>query len=468
MINLGDWAKGLFGRPRQIDSGALFFAEYWKLDAGLRYLRMIDPDYAEYDYAFNQEERRQKLALIEAGTLKQNGDYNVVRREVTGRKRYITYFSGGSGRSWKEEIPEGYRNLPVIEPVVREPASLNAVHDYVSGVANGLSNETGKQALSRLQAIKANRAQLLLPSDLSPMTVRSTSALEARQRAQTAVLIMDFFDNVSPLEDRLESGSHRIENFGTRLRNAYNNAGLNGALYWPVLLLLEIAQTGMPAWPFGGQPRFVCGQSNCGHAICRKNLQRALARTEGLGMLTSTARDFHVYLLENEADLTEVLRLAINSGGNPGWIEQASMQLLNRGKSERSKLAVAQSALDFYTVHFRYLPYFRAAQIGFSFLAFMQNERQGEFQALSNEAEEFGARAIAALGFDFANAVDQLPVLTMREQYSYVAAQSRMAANAMLESWIENETLMPAFWRNFVAGEIEGLSFHANAGGSVS
>lgn len=45
--------------------------------------------------------------------------------------------------------------------------------------------------------------------------------------------------------------------------------------------------------------------------------------------------------------------------------------------------------------------------------------KQSEFQTLSNEAQEFAARAAGALSFDFANAVDQLPIMRMREQYSH-------------------------------------------------
>jgi len=88
-------------------------------------------------------------------------------------------------------------------------------------------------------------------------------------------------------------------------------------------------------------------------------------------------------------------------------------------------------------------------------------ERQSEFQKLSNEAEEFGARAVSALSFDFENAVDQLPVMRMRERYSFVAEESRIAANAMLLNWIENETLIPAFWHDFVTGKSDSLPSHA-------
>jgi hypothetical protein len=457
--------QALLRGSRRGSPGEALFAQFWKLDAGLRYLRMIDPDYAEYGYAFSHEQTRLQLDLIDKGKLKQNGDFNVIRREVSGRKRYITFFSGGAGRSWKAEIPEEYKTLPTIEPQVPEAASLTGVHDYVFGVATSLSNDTGRETLSRLQSIKEHRAPLWLPSDLSPMTTKSASPLEARQRAQTAVLIMDFLDNVAPLGNRSETDSNRAEGYATRLQNAYGNAGLNGSLYWPILLLLEIVQIGKPKWPFGeGLPRFVCGQSNCNHVICGLNIRHVLGEAVPSAILAPmVSRDLHAYFLKNEADLTELLRLAINSAGGPSWIERAARQLLDRGKIARSKLTDAKSVLDFYTMHFRYVPSFKAAQIGFDFLASVPaaTERQSEFQKLSNEAEEFGARALSALSFDFENAVDQLPVMRMRELYSFVTKESRIAANAMLLNWIENETLIPGFWHDFVTGKSDSLPSHA-------
>lgn len=60
--------------------------------------------------------------------------------------------------------------------------------------------------------------------------------------------------------------------------------------------------------------------------------------------------------------LSEDAWLVINPAGGAGWIEKASRELLNRGKLERSKLTDTKSILDFYTLHFRYLLYFKAAQ----------------------------------------------------------------------------------------------------------
>lgn len=473
---ISNWMKNVFGGSRQVPaqtpSEASLYTDYWRLDAGLRYLRSIDPDYAEYGYAFDNKQIQLELELIEAGKLKPNGDFNLTRREATGRKRYITYFSGGAGRSWNGEIPEEYKGLPMIEPLVPEPESLNRVHDYLFDVATALSNDTGKEALGRLELIKAHRAPLNLPSDLSPMTMKSPSFMEARLRAQAAVLIMDFFDNVALPGDGSQSAFSRAETYAKRLQNAYRSAGLNGALYWRMLLLLEITEIAKPNWPHGdGLPRFVCGQANCGHVICRQNSERILRSAGGSALLAPMAsRDLFAYYLKNEADFVEVLRSAIASRGNPGWVERASRQLLARGKAERAKLTAAQSVLDFYTLHFRYLPYFKAAQLGFEFLAGdpSQKARWSEFQTLRNEAEEFAARALGALSFDFANSVDQLPILRLRGRYADVAGQSRIAANAMLGNWIENETLIPGFWRKFVTGENEGLPSRASAGGSGS
>jgi hypothetical protein len=59
-------------------------------------------------------------------------------------------------------------------------------------------------------------------------------------------------------------------------------------------------------WPVKLRPR----------NLHKKKLQRALATAEGSGLpAVIAARNFHAYLLENEADLTEVLRIAISSGG---------------------------------------------------------------------------------------------------------------------------------------------------------
>jgi hypothetical protein len=435
-------------------------ADFWRLDAGLRYLRMIDPDDAEYNYAFDQENHRLLEELVNAGKLKPfGGEHNVIRRQSWGAVRYITNFSGGDGRSWPSEIPDGYKTLPTIEPKVPEPSALTAVQDYLTGIATRLlkdkaSIETGRDALQRLEAIRSHRAQLWLPSDLSVLHSAGSSPLRAKWRAQTAITIMDFLDNVTP--------SNSVENYAGRLSRAYFNAGISGILYWPLVLMSEIADVAKPNWPFGeGVPPYVCGQPNCRHRICQQNIQNIVADSSGAEVLGVPVQmpDPNVYFLKNVADLEKILASCIQTAGDTRWIEQAAKRLLNRGETERKRLDEAESVLDFYTLHFRFLPFLKAAELGFDLVISYSRttNEQERLKALKNRAEEWYARSVAALSFDFSNAIDHKPLLTMRAQYEFYREQSRIAAGALLQKWVADDTFVPIFWQDFIAGRSDGF-----------
>ena len=258
--------------------------KWWQLDAGLRFLRMMSPEYAEYEYAFEKEEERLVQGLMSEAKLDSNGAYNLIRREITGRKRNITHFPDGSSRSWTGEIPDEFKNLPTIEPQVPEASSLHAVTTFLSEVARRLPDDIANVARIRLSEINDHRAPIVLPSDLSPLTMKSPSMEDARLRAQRAIVIMDFLDRIAPSGDRLNVDGANVEEFATKCRHTYANARLSGVLYAPLLLLLEIAEVAKPTWPFGnGLPRFVCGQLPCYHRICKENIRNVQIKNRGAG-----------------------------------------------------------------------------------------------------------------------------------------------------------------------------------------
>ena len=447
-------------------SDADLHTKWWQLDAGLRFLRMTSPENAEYCYAFEIEQTRLLQDLLENETLNPNGAYNVIRREVTGRKRNITFFPDGSGRSWAGEIPDEFKHLPTIEPIVPEAASLNAVISFLSQVVPGLPDYVANDARIRLSEIEAQKAPITLPSDLSPLTMKSQSIEEARLRAQRAIVILDFLDTIY-LSAGHAGGEADIGKFAARCRNAYESAGLSGVLYAPLLLLLEIVEAAKPTLPFGrGRPSFVCGQMGCDHVICKENIGSVLAEGARMGSWlahTLMPRNLHAYVLSNEADFSRLLDSVSAVPRRTTWIEQAARTLLSRGKTERAKLAEALTVFDFYTLHYRFLPFFKAAQIGFEYLvscAVVEAERK-EYERLMNLAEEYGARSLSALTFDFFNSVDFTRVVKLRALYLSTAKQSQIAANMFLQKWIHDETLIPAFWSDYVSGKAEGVRFPA-------
>ncbi len=432
-------------------SDADLHIKWWQLDAGLRFLRMVSPEHAEYEYAFTKDYERLLQGLVSEGRLGTNGAHNVIRREVTGRKRNITHFPDGSSRSWTGDIPDDFKDLPTIEPQPPEASSLHAATTFLSDLAPSLPKEIAEEAREKLSKINDGRAPIGLPSDLSFLTTKSQSFEDARLRAQRAVVIMEFLDRVAPSGDRRDADEEAVEAFATQCRNAYSNATLNGTLYAPLLLLVHIVTAAKPAWPFGaGTARFVCGQIPCNHRICNENI-----RTVQAGSLRMAARDIHAYVLANEAGLTNIL-----SSASATRIEQAASMLLSRGKTERQKLAHSRTVPDFYTLHFRFMPFFKAAQLGFEFLASGASagtETRARYESLMNEADEGGARSAGALVFDFLNSIDFTPLLRLRATYGSIAEQSNIAANVFLQKWIHDETLIPPFWSDYVSGKSEGV-----------
>jgi hypothetical protein len=125
--------------------------------------------------------------------------------------------------------------------------------------------------------------------------------------------------------------------------------------------------------------------------------------------------------------------------------------------------------MSFYTLHYRLLPFLKAAQLGFEYLAFRASdaaERQ-EHERLVNLAEEFGARSVGALSFDFMNSIDLAPIARLRATYLSISKQSTLAADLQLQKWIYDETLIPVFWSDYVSGKVEGLRFPAESSGNL-
>ena len=380
-------------------------------------------------------------------------------RSSTASITSLTFLTAPRGAGWARYL----RNTgisPRSKPQPPEALSLRAVTAFLSDVAPGLPADIADQTRQRLSKINDDRAPIGLPSDLSFLTMKSQSIEDARLRAQRAVVIMDFLDRVAPSGDRSDGDDPAVEKFATQCRNAYSNAALNGTLYAPLLLLLEIVEAAKPTWPFGaGRPRFVCGQIPCNHRICNENIRDVQSKSLRDGSSQAmAARDVHAYLLANEAGLVEILSSVIGWRGGT-WIEQAAGRLLSRGDTERMKLAQARTVPDFYTLHFRFMPSFKAAQLGFEFLASRApagTETRAKYESQMTEADEGGTRSAGALVFDFLNSIDLTPLARLRATYGSIAEQSSIAANSFLQKWIRDETLIPPFWSDYVAGKSEG------------
>src|ERR1700730_2302823 len=109
----------------------------WPVLSGLRFLRTDTPEAAEYDYAFFLEQDRLFQELIHREGFTALLPFNVVRRMVSGKRRYITFFpEQGGGRSWSGEIPEEYETLATLEPLLSEPETFHLVTDVVRQKAN--------------------------------------------------------------------------------------------------------------------------------------------------------------------------------------------------------------------------------------------------------------------------------------------------------------------------------------------
>lgn len=430
-------------------------ANQWRLNSGFRLLRATCPENAEYLFEFHL----QLLRLVEArATAGHRGAFNVVRRDVAGRKRNITLFPDGAGRTWSGDFPAEYADLPKITPELPDPTSLNMIAALLASALHALPAEIAGDYQQRLQSLEANREPGLRLSDLSPLHTKATTATAARNRARLADTIMRLIDVVHPARGE-EGVAIGLQEFARHCEQQWNADLLDGSVYAPLLLFATLVALS----PATFAPRvchFVCGQLPCDHLTCNANVKAVVAADAARGgPAANGAHAAQAYVLRNEVDLQKFLDAATVRAAT-AEIDQVSRHLLSIGDLRAKELPRSKTAREFYAHHHEALPFAAAATWGFAYLArrATSEETRQAHERLRVHADEIVARSLNALRFDLTNSVDLLPLHCLRNDYRWRAEQSPMDAELHLQKLIDDEMLIPGFWADFVRGKTENFS----------
>jgi len=355
----------------------------WPVLSGLRFLRTDTPEAAEYDYAFFLEQDRLFQELIHREGFTALLPFNVVRRMVSGKRRYITFFpEQGGGRSWSGEIPEEYKTLATLEPLLSEPETFHLVTDVVRQKANDLPDLERGFVYDALDNISDDREPYWLPDQVG--AISGESPADARLRLQAAKQLTEMIDVLFFHQGDTRHFLDRLATYAQNIATAYNTFRLSGIIYSQCLIICEIFRTAFPAHSFERTPPlFTCGRPCCDHRICNAHK----------GQLESfNTPEVGRHLAENQANITRVLQHILRHGGADGWVLATANRLFEDALEWKSRMNTVRSAFEFYDCHFWCSALFRAAQYGYDAPVMFTKK---DFQRESNWAEEYKARSTA-------------------------------------------------------------------------
>jgi hypothetical protein len=435
----------------------------WRVDAGLRFLSMVNPAYAEAKWAARQAHRRAVASLVASGKLS-SGSYNIIQKEPTGETRYITMFGSGAGRNWDSAFPPEVGALDTIEIDLTHAAAGSAVAGAVADAARSISPTAEKTVATKI----ANLSRPLGAPPLAALSILHWGADEAGfqsgNMSALAIWLVEFFQQVLIIyRDDREARTRAavaIERYRHDLLTQYRNHSQPGLKVVYLLLLIEIWRAVLPDWPFG-EVNWVCGAIDCSHPLCAAHRNNVLAATRSLpGFLGSglAMRDVYSYTLKNTATVGGVLGAILATPHGPHWLSSAGTAMLRAAEGLRDMLPQAASAERFYSIQHEIMAFAPAAEVAFDHLSANRiHPADPELNRFKHAADEIKARAGNAVQLDFENAINLQPLLECRAELLELRKASPADAEAVLQKWLHDETMFPVLWEPFLSGLTDEL-----------
>jgi hypothetical protein len=434
----------------------------WRVKAGLRFLSMVTPAYAEAKWASRQAHRRAVADLVASGKLT-SGSYNIIQKEPTGETRYITHFGSGAGRNWYGGFPPEVDALETVEIDLTRAAGGSAVADAVAGAARSISATAAK-------GVATNIAKLGPAPGEPPLAALSIfhwgadeTGFQSTNMSSLAVWLVEFFQQALTIRGNqqiLAAGA--IERYGNDLLAQYRVGSEPGLKVVYLLLLLEIWRVALPDWPFGAV-NWVCGTMDCSHPLCAAHRNNVLSATRSLpGFLGSglAMREVYSYTLKNTATIGGVFRAILAQSQGSLWLNLAGTAMLRAAEKLRDHLPQAASAERFYSIQHEIMAFAPAAEVAFDQILADHSYAAGpEVSRSKHAADEIKARAGNAVQLDFDNAINLQPLLECRADLLELRKRSPADAEARLQKWLHDETMFPVLWEPFLSGLTDELPF---------
>jgi len=434
----------------------------WRVEAGLRFLSMVTPAYAQAKWASRQAHRRAVADLVASGKLP-SGSYNIIQKEPTGETRYITHFGSGAGRNWDGGFPPEVDALETVEIDLTGAATGSAVADAVAVAARSISPTAAKAVATKI-------AKLGPASGEPPLAALSIlhwgadeTGFQSTNMSSLAVWLIEFFQQALIIRsDRRIQAAAAIERYGNGLLAQYRDHSQPGLKVVYLLLLLEIWRAALPDWPFGAV-NWVCGTMDCSHSLCAAHRNNILSATGSLpGFLGSglAIREVYSYTLKNTATVGGVFRAILAQPHGPQWFSHAGTAMLRAAEELRDQLPHAASAERFYSIQHEIMAFAPAAEVAFDqILAGRSHVASPEANRFKHAADEIKARSGNAVQLDFENAINLQPLLECRADLLELRKRSPTDAEALLQKWLHDETMFPVLWEPFLSGLTDELPF---------
>jgi hypothetical protein len=433
----------------------------WQVNAGLRLLSAITPQYGEAKWYEINAQRHAVGQLVAAGKLLPTDPYNTVSRNPTGKTRYVTNFGMSEGRTWRGALPGHVRSFETIELDLSNGVERTEVATAVISAARSISAATGREIAAKIAKLRGPPAPIRL-SDLSIFHTGGQTAFQSEMQTRTGILLIEILEHAL-------GGYSKHANDPTALANYFNEyeersqascrtseePGLGATC---VLLLMAICRSALPAWPFGRGP-WSCGVPHCNHVLCNLEVPTPSRSSHPLAAFGGGMRDFFASTLKNTISLGGLLRSVASEPTRLRWLEAAAGSLLQKAERTRDALQSPVSFDHFYALHHEIAVVSPAALLAYQTLAQFGGDRRSEFQLLENASEEIKARSMTALVADFDNSVDVTHFLSYRRTVGELQLEKGVdAGQRLLRKLIHDETLLPAEFEHFLSGATNVLN----------
>jgi hypothetical protein len=434
----------------------------WRVNAGLRLLSMLTPQYGEAKWYGLQAERHAVARQLAAGKLLPTDSYNVISHDPTGETRYVTNFATGAGRTWRGALPDDVRSFVTIELDLSKGADDTVVADAVISAARSLSAATGAEIEQKIARLRGPPQPIRL-TDLSIFHTGGQTAFRSETQTRAGVFLIEILEHVlagfvKHASDGAALATY-IDQYQEGLLADYRAREEPGLKAMCGLLLAAICRSAGPTWPFGPGP-WSCGVPHCGHALCNMSTQQALPSNHPLAAFGGglQMRDLFASTLRSTISLDRLLRSVASQQNGRKWLEAAAELLLQKAERLRDALQSAESFDRFYALHHEIAATSPAALMAFQTLAELGKDRRSDFQVLENAAEEIKARSMTALVADFNNSVYMEHFLSYRMRFEDIEREKGVeAAHGVLQKWLHDETLLPAHFEPFLSGAANTL-----------
>jgi len=439
----------------------------WRVEAGLRFLSMVTPAYAEAKWVARQAHRRAVADLVTLGKLS-SGSYNIIQKEPTGETRYITHFASGAGRNWDGGFPPEVDAFETVEIDLTRAATGTTVADAVADAARSISPTAAKTVAAKIAKLGPAPGEPPLAALSILYWGADQTGFQSTNMSSLAVWLVEFFQQALIIRsDQRSEQADAIERYGNNLLAQYRDHSQPGLKVVYLLLLLEIWRAALPDWPFGGV-NWVCGAMDCSHPLCAAHRNAAhrnnvLSATRSLpGFLGSgpAMREVYSYTLKNTATVGGVFHAILAQPHGSRWLSRAGTAMLRAAEELRGKLPQPASAERFYSIQHEIMVFAPAAEIAFDQMLADRSHTAGpEVSRFKHAADEIKARAGNAVGLDFENAINLRPMFECQADLLELRKRSPADAEALLQKWLHDETMFPILWEPFLSGLTDELPF---------